>query len=236
MFRPLKSAVLLLVICAGFARPLSAATIFYDNFNRAIGKTVGGPSNGDPWTESNVDKNDVAIVKGGFSGEKGDNALLIRESTDFARQLSISTQGFSNIQLSFDWIALSPSESNDVLSVGWRIATSSVSVAPFEQLAVYGLGDRPPFWHSVSNLSLSGANNLGSPPYLQLQFRINVDKSNEGVKIDNVRVTGTEIPVVFAQDNPAAAIVMAPEPGSFAVWGLLAFAAAVGGSRRRSVP
>jgi len=120
------------------ASPASAAQIFSDNFNRSNNNTVGNN-----WSEIEDSNHDVSIVSNSLMLEdQGGNQFIDAAAT----QLSISTLGFQNITLSFDWAALTSSDSSDLLIAEWRIGSGAWNTATGgTNLATLGLGGNSSF-------------------------------------------------------------------------------------------
>jgi hypothetical protein len=192
------------------ASPASAAQIFSDNFNRSNNNTVGNN-----WSEIEDSNHDVSIVSNHLMLEdQGGNQFIDAAAT----QLSISTLGYQNITLSFDWAALTDSDSSDLLIAEWRIGSGAWNTATGgTNLATLGLGGNGSFSGS-GTLDLIGAANLSN---IQLRFRTNVSDHDEGAYVDNVVLSGTAI-----STTPV------PEPASLTLFGsgLLGFGALI---RRR---
>jgi hypothetical protein len=192
------------------ASPANAAQIFSDNFNRSNNNTVGNN-----WSEIEDSNHDVSIVSNHLMlQDQGGNQFIDAA----AAQLSISTLGFQNITLSFDWAALTDSDSNDLLIAEWRIGSGAWNTATGgTNLATLGLGGNGSFTGS-GTLNLVGAANLSN---IQFRFRTNVSDHDEGAYVDNVVLSGTAI-----STTPV------PEPASLTLFGsgLLGFGALI---RRR---
>lgn len=190
--------VLLTTLLSSFASIAQAAIIFSDDFNRANNNTVG---NG--WTELEDDANDVAIRNG---------RLRLRDTLpgnpDAASTNAISTLGFTDIFLSFDWAASSNTESSDDFYVDW-----STDNANFTNLFSTGLGGSG--FESVSLGPLAG---LGGNDPIYLRFWIDVSTSSETVRIDNVVLSGTRIGGPSRVSEPATLLLLG--------LGLLCFAGA----------
>lgn len=194
-----------LVVLVFTALPLTstqANVIFFDDFNRANDTDVG---NG--WAEINDGSGDVAI---------NNNTLRLRDSRPDKRidaaasQLTLSTLGLTDINLVFDWKALVDSDPNDRLVVDYKIGSGS-----WLRLDTFALGDDPTYWHRDQSFNLVGAQDNSQ---IGIRFWINVSEdasgNREGVRIDNVSVTGV------------------PEPGTLALVGL--GLAGLGFSRKRT--
>jgi hypothetical protein len=192
------------------ASPASAAQIFSDNFNRSNNNTVGNN-----WSEIEDSNHDVSIVSNRLMLEdEGGNQFIDAAAT----QLSISTLGYQNITLSFDWAALTDSDSSDLLIAEWRIGSGVWNTATGgTNLATLGLGGNGSFTGS-GTLDLIGAGNQSN---IQFRFRTNVSDHDEGAYVDNVVLSGTAI-----STTPV------PEPASLTLFGsgLLGFGALI---RRR---
>lgn len=179
------------------ASPASAAQIFSDNFNRSNNNTVGNN-----WSEIEDSNHDVSIVSNRLMLEdEGGNQFIDAAAT----QLSISTLGYQNITLSFDWAALTDSDSSDLLIAEWRIGSGAWNTATGgTNLATLGLGGNGSFTGS-GTLDLIGAGNQSN---IQFRFRTNVSDHDEGAYVDNVVLSGTAI-----STTPV------PEPASLTLFG-----------------
>ncbi len=181
--------ILTSVTAAGllWAAPASAVPIYSASFTAADNATVG---NG--WAEIEQDADDVAIVS---------NMLQLRDNNSNGAPLSaaalqtISTTGFSNITLSFDWAALEPSDEGDQLIAEWRTGNVAWTIATGgTSLATLDLG-------GSTSLAGSGVLNLGAAAdnlaNIQIRFRTNVSNGAngdvEGAVVDNVLVSGSAI-------------------------------------------
>jgi hypothetical protein len=187
-------AATVLLSCMGSA---SAVTIFFDDFNRANNASVG---NG--WVEGtgiSLDTNSML-----FSG----NATLD------ARQgaLTLSTVGFTNLALSYDWSS-SGGESNDQLLSFW----SQDGGTTLNSLGTHSLNSLNTFVSASFNLP-STAQNLAD---ITLVFRYVGNMGNDDVRVDNVLLQGS------------AAAVPGPIVGAGLPGLVLAALGMVGLSRRR---
>jgi hypothetical protein len=153
------------IFLAVLMSPASADVLFFDDFNRGTNNTVGHG-----WSEANDQPNDVSIYRG---------TLLLRDNgpNAAARQLHLSTLGYENIVLSFTWRVLAPSDANDRL----RVSTTSDGT-----VGSYRLGGNTRIHTETIHLS-DLANDLAD---FGFTFRIRVDRPDEGVRIDNVSLTG----------------------------------------------
>ncbi len=158
----------------------SAAVLFSDNFNRANSSTVGNS-----WAEYEEDADDVAIST---------NRLQLRDhqnpAPDATASQFISTLGYSNITLSFDWAPIEVSDVGDSLFAEWRVGSSAWTMLG----GTFDLGGSTVFT-SAGPLSLGNlADNLLS---LEIRFRTLVTPGSNGVEegafVDNVVVSGTAI-------------------------------------------
>ncbi len=169
-----------------FSASASAAVLFSDNFNRANSSTVGNS-----WAEHEEDADDVAIST---------NRLQLRDhqnpAPDATASQFISTLGYNNITLSFDWAPIEVSDVGDSLFAEWRVGSSAWTMLG----GTFDLGGSTVFT-SAGPLSLGNtADNLLS---LEIRFRTLVTSGSNGVEegafLDNVVVSGTAI---AAQDVP----------------------------------
>lgn len=170
------------LILIGFAAPASAAVIFSDDFNRANSNVVG---NG--WVEDERHAWDVAVVN---------NVLRLRDQTpgfaDAAVYQGISTAGFENIFLDFDWAASGNTEPGDRLRVWYDFGNFGSRVRVFNQ-ALGGSG-----FASVSLDLPPSTDNFGG---LRLIFGTNVNNANEAAFLDNIVLRGDLIDENGGGDN-----------------------------------
>ncbi len=191
--KSLVAGLAALVLMGGMVSTASAVTLFSDNFNRNNSNTVG---NG--WSEIQNSSNDVGIFQG---------QAYMRDSVsglpDAAITHSLSTTGYENIKLSYDWREFFSSDPSDSFYV--QIDTGS----GFSSLASHGLGGSG---YETSMVNLIGADNLAS-----ISLRLAIDVTDnfrgnlEGVFLDNIIVTGDAI------STPGGAAV--PEPSTIALFG-----------------
>jgi hypothetical protein len=209
MQESLKS-LLALALLTGL--PASAAPILSDDFDRGVSSVVGAG-----WTEVESDAVDVSLVNRSSGGQ----AMQLRDDDPraIASQLGgISTVGYTNIRMSYEWAATNNTESGDFLWFEWR-AGSTGNWTEIAQHALLGTSD----YGSVV-WDIAGADGLSD---FEFRFRVVVDSNNEGAYVDNVYLSG---------DRGAAIVVNAvPEPGALALAGLALSALALLG-RRKALP
>jgi len=190
LIRPLTLlAVTLLLATPGIA---AAATIFFDNFNRDNSTDVG---NG--WIVTEDGRWDVRIK---------DNRLRMRDKDGdpSVTQITLDTTGYENIRISFDYESFGgdgdTTETSDVLSVLYDDG-SGFSLIDAIQLGNDGVV------FSVAFLLPAGAAGI---PDLASRLALAVSTDDEGVFIDNFRVSA----------DIATAAVSAPEPSAALVFGI----------------
>jgi hypothetical protein len=192
-----KHSMALFALALGTALSAPAATIFGDDFERAISNSVGAG-----WTEDESDAVDVSVV----SRSSGGQEMQLRDDDPLAiaSQLGgISTMGYANITLSYDWAPTNNTESGDFLWVEWR----NGSVGSWAEIAHHALSG--PGAHQFASWNIAAAGGLDD---FEFRFRVAVDANNEGATIDNVLLAGN--PVLASPINNVA------EPGSLALAGL----------------
>jgi hypothetical protein len=168
------------------AQPAKANTIFQDDFNRADNATVGNS-----WVEgSGISVNANSML---FAG----NATL----TATQGALTLSTVGFTNLVLSYDWSS-SGSESSDRLLSFW----SQDGGTTLNALGTHSLNNLNTFVSASFNLP-AAAQNLAD---ITLVFRYEGDMGNDSGRIDNVLLQGS-----LAQESTTTAV-----PGPIAGAGL----------------
>jgi hypothetical protein len=161
----------------------SATIIFSDDFDRANNDTVG---NG--WSTVEDDNSDVAI---------SDNALQIRDydlewnwssfsvdHIDSEASQNTSTESYKDIFIDFDWAASYSTESSDSLFLSWT--NNGTDWTNIWSTSLGGSG-----FTSVNVGAIAGADDLSN---FGFKFSTNVDKSSEAAYIDNVVLSGTQIP------------------------------------------
>ena len=190
------------MLSMAISAPSSAVVIFSDDFNRPDNNTVG---NG--WTEIDSQNNDVKILN---------NRLRLRDNDTTpdaqAAQLGLSTVGFENISLSYDWAPIGISDPGDKLIVQISVGSG------FTTIGTHFLGGAGGVFTSEFFSLPTFA--YDTTPF-KLRFRTNVTENSngdrEGAFIDNVVLSGTQI----------------PEPGTMAIFAL--GLAGLGYARRRKV-
>lgn len=198
--------------------PLSAATIFLDNFDRANSNIVG---NG--WAETegaaaSVAINNNQLVLSNNIGGTGVDAQVL--------QGSFSTVGFTNITVSFDYrqfsntAGVNDAADNDRLYFAWGTSSAASTVNP-----VAG------FFSASSTILSSGNINLGPlAAGTTIWVRLFTDVSEgqpgtaEGYRVDNFLVSGDAI--VSQTPLPGALMLM--------VSGLAGFGGVAAIRRRRT--
>lgn len=184
------------VASLGAARSVSGAILFSDNFNRSSNHVVG---NG--WTEIEHDAYDVAVSS---------NYLRLRDEQrdipDAAVTQGISTAGYENIFVDFDW-GRSETEDADTLNLSWDLGDSKWTTVWTQKL-----GGRDGGFASVSIDMLPTVDDQAK---LRLRLWTNVSDSDEYAKVDNFVVRGDVIQNNSPANNPV------PEPAAMLVWSVL---------------
>ena len=217
-----------------FALPV----IFSDNFDGSsrIGSTLG---NG--WTESEASVSGVRVIDNPTTSALNDNVLELLSPRDTARfanseviasQLDLSTLGFGNMHLAFDWAPNDAYTSSDKLYIEWRTAGEDWTTVYEVELGIHGLGGNFTFY--ANDIAFGPeADNLSN-----FQFRF---RTNASVLIDNVVLydppptTDLDDPTDGDPQNPTGTGDPAgvPEPGTILVFGT--GLAALGFGRRKRV-
>ena len=141
-----------------------------------------------------------------------DNRLMLRDESDDAldaaasRTSGISTVGYTDISLSYEWAPRTQSDSGDVLHVQWRAGPAGT----WQNIATHTLGGDGSF--AQESLAL-GALAAGVADF-ELRFWADVNNSSEGAYIDNVTLSGT------ASRSLSSPPLNVPEPGTLALLGL----------------
>lgn len=188
-----KPLALLFALALGQAVPASATTIFSDDFNRGISDSVAAG-----WTEVESDAVDVSRAARATT----DQLLQLRDNDPLAiatQSGGISTVGFTNITLTYEWAPTNNTERGDFLWVEWRDGP----VGSWTEIARHELIGPASF--VFANWGIAGAAGLSD---FQFRFRAAVNANNEGAYIDNVLLAG----------DPATGLV--PEPGTLVLLGL----------------
>lgn len=204
-----KASMALLALALGTALSASASPIYSDDFERTVADTVGGG-----WAELESDAIDVSLIGRSSGGQQ----MQLRDNDPLAvaSQLDgISTVGFNDITLAYDWAPTNNTESGDWLWVEWRDGPAG-NWATIAQHALIG-----PAAHQSASVLVANAGGVGD---FEFRFRVAVDANNEGAMIDNVLLSG----------NGLAARNVVPEPGGLALAGLgLGLLALLGRPRAR---
>ena len=195
------AGALLLLAGMAVAGPAPAAEIFSDDFNRNEPSSVG---NG--WTETEKNSKDVAIVN-----RSGKRRLMLRDEIQgpidaAAARTGISTVGYTEIVLSYEWAPLEGSESSDELHVQWRVGPAGT----WQDVATHSLGGDGRFTSQSISLSSLAA---GVADF-ELRFWTDVSDEDNGAYIDNVTLKGT---AARGLNSPPLSV---PEPGTLALLGL----------------
>ncbi|MEM8555311.1 MAG: VPLPA-CTERM sorting domain-containing protein [Pseudomonadota bacterium] len=183
-FKLYSSAFLVALTCVGGGA--SATTLFSDDFDGNNRRNVPN------WTELEAANNDV---------RRRDNAAQLQDNRPTApdaalARLAISTFGFKDITVSFDWQALPNNEANDLLYFAWDAGTAPALTDIGAWTTVAGAGPfgnataNAPFVTETLSLGPQAANTT-----INLLFYTDVSPNNggntEGFNIDNVIVSGT---------------------------------------------
>jgi hypothetical protein len=206
----MKKVLIAAIVLLGLSAPAiaAAASVFFDDFNRAADGTVG---NG--WSES--PSADVSIVTGGstiFVGGSPNNAMQLRGNSRsctsnctnpdvIASHISIDTlvsPPYISLKLSFDWYGTEFEGSTDVIPSGITpdalLVSWNKNGGSWNNLAPAISLTNGQWYHVSYNLPSSaiGSNNFG------IRFASFVTSPDEYVKIDNVYVTSMPEPEIYA--------------------------------------
>jgi len=185
------------IVALAIGAPASAGIISSDDFNRDNSNVVGND-----WAEIESGNGDVKIAG---------NRLRLRDNDGTpdaqASQLALSTTGFENILLSYDWAPIGAPETGDMLFVKYSIGGAFTLVDFHELIVADGI------FTSQLDIALSADDKAT----FQIRFRTDVtegpDGEKEGAFVDNVLIKGDEI----AAPPPSTSI---PAPGTLALFGL----------------
>jgi hypothetical protein len=166
------------------AATAQAAPVFSDDFDRPVSNSV---ANG--WTEEESQAGDISIVN--RSGLNHQMQIQDLSPQAIASHLSgISTVGFEQISISYEWAPLSNTELGDQLFVEWR--DGSLGAIAWNLIASHALTGTEAY--TTETFLLTGS--TGGLSDLELRFRLNVNANNEGALIDNVLLSGTTVTAV----------------------------------------
>jgi hypothetical protein len=181
----LSSSITGLALALTMSAAIAGPVIFTDDFNRSGNNTVGNS-----WVEINHDVTEVKIVGNALklSGQ-ATNSLGTVAAPDSAVTRTISTLGYYNVNVEFDWAPLAASEAGDILGFAWKRNTDST----FTNLGTFGLGGDGTYTTASFNL---GA--LASNTSIDLRFWTNVNEDNEGAMIDSIKVSAVPEPTSLA--------------------------------------
>lgn len=166
----------------------SATIIFEDDFNRVDNEIIG-----EDWIET--DPNDVDIVSNQLKLAKNGGAATT--------QNPLSTTGYENIMLTYDWWGDDNDELGDVLEVYWSDDGTNFDLLISHDLTSSGFGN--------INLSALGADDLAT---IAIRFTLAASDGNDLAFIDNVLLAGDLIEIL---PPPPVGV---PEPGSISLFGI----------------
>jgi hypothetical protein len=183
------------------AAPAAADVIFSDDFNRPNSDIVGM---GWVETENPAEPDDVAIAV---------ESLRLRDFQPdaAATQFLISTIGYENITLSYEWLGLQV-ESGDELLSQWKRSSDTDWIT----LLTHDLSTHDTLTPAFAELGPTASNTM-----IDFRFLLNVNENAERARVDNVLLEG---------DLIAAQV---PEPSTIALLGVVL--AGLGFSRRKRI-
>lgn len=173
-----------------------AAQIFSDNFDRAENSAVGMG-----WKEIEPQDADVKIIN---------NRLRLQDyQSEFfgaAAFREISTAGFTDISLEFDWVGVGTEgagkfHGDEMLHVDWDLSDDN-------WVEIYSSGMPPKNPNNIedwTHVSLGNLLNAEDQSSFRLRFWTTVNAQTEAALIDNVKLLGSQTQTLST----------APEPGSF---------------------
>jgi hypothetical protein len=165
----IRSSILTAAVLLWSAGSVSAATIFFDDFNRANSNTVG---NG--WQEVGGNAGAISI---------NNNQLLFSASDTLTATEGIqtlSTIGLANITLEYDWQGAS-TDGAETLKSYW-----SSDGTNFTLLGTHALFPTAALSHATFNLGGTAANQAD----ITIRFEFVGNDGNDAARIDNVSLTG----------------------------------------------
>lgn len=194
----LMTAVAALTMCVSGGA--FAATIFEDDFG------VGNSYNVEGWDELESSAGEV-VQNNGRLRLRGNMA----GSPDAAvASIDISTVGYENVSVSFDWQSRYANEEDDYLNFAWSVGSMPSMSDPSQwNIGIGSLADGGTDLHSASvNLGSLAANTT-----LYVMFYTDVSEDAEGAKegflIDNFVVSGD---LIANNNNPNNSIAPVPLP------------------------
>jgi hypothetical protein len=191
----------------GMMGSASAVMIFQDDFTRVGTYPQNNIGNG--WIETENSKNDIRVKL--FGGEP---RLRIRDTNASVEQ-QVSTVGYTNISLTFDWRGNNNAESGDSLGFTWFDGSNVHD--PFVLLNLAN--------HSLTNFSFNLPAAASNKPGFSFTLFTQVNAANEAARIDNVILAG-----VYS-GGPGGEPV--PEPATCALFGMGLVGLAGAAARRK---